>query len=106
MGLLKLPRLITPERAAFERFRQRQQKRTQGFLGDNDDEDLGGKKETPLGLDPVEGEPVDLRDFFRPDGTIEPADPRDAEQADAEYEAMLREDTPEGFAEGLEKFFE
>lgn len=67
--------------------------------------DEGGKKVTPLGLDPVEGEPVDLRDFFNADGTVDAPTPRDAEEANRSFEEMLGADVPEGFADSLDKLF-
>lgn len=105
--LRRMPRLTTPERASYERFRKRQEDRTQFYRGDMNamaDEE-GGKKVTPLGLDPVEGEPVDLREVFRTDGTIEPPSPVDEAQANAQAEAMLRNDMPDGFGDDLEQFF-
>ena len=67
--------------------------------------DDGGKKGTPLGLDPVEGDPIDLRDYMRADGSMEPT-PDQIRQANADFERMSRTEAPDGFGEGLEKFFE
>ena len=53
MGLLKLPRLTTPERVGFEKFRDRQRARR--------DAPQAKPESVLLGLHPVEGDPVDLR---------------------------------------------
>jgi hypothetical protein len=58
MGLLKLPRLTTPQRASYENWRKRQQDRATGSFPKPGDTSATGR--TPLGQDPVEGDPVDL----------------------------------------------
>ncbi len=67
MGLLKMPRLTTPQRQSYENFRKRQQERATGSMGlpggvggIDGRFDVGAPGPTPLGQDPVEGDPVDL----------------------------------------------
>jgi len=87
-GLLKLPRLTTPERQRFEDFRKRQQQRTFG-TGDEDD-----GRPPPLGMDPVEGDPVDLKALFDEQGSLE----QTAEQvaaAEADMGTRLADDDGE-----------
>ena len=96
MGLLKLPRLTTPERVGFEKFRDRQRARR--------DAPQAKPESVLLGLHPVEGDPVDLRVF-----TSEYTAPTEEEQASANavMEDLLREgDLPEGFGEGLDTYFD
>jgi len=66
MGLLKMPRITTPQRLAYDAFRKRQQDRkgpSVGDIGGIDDIDTSAPGPTYLGQDPVEGEPVDLTQF-------------------------------------------
>ena len=104
MGLLKLPRLTTPERQGFENFRERQRKRA-GIPGPDADPIAEMAKKggpTPLGLDPVEGDPVDMREWFEQG---EAATPEQVAEAEAEARAMLsKESDIDGFGDGLDKF--
>ena len=101
-----MPRLVTPKQAAYEEYRKRQQDRTRGAPGVRDVGQLGeelpdlGKTtdgKTPLGLDPVEGPPVDLSEVYN-ENAKEPVD----NSIEMEFSKLLRDDAPEGFGEGLE----
>ena len=61
MGLLKMPRLTTPQRQSYEAFRKRQRDRASGNGMGLDELDTSAPGPTYLGQDPVEGDPVDLR---------------------------------------------
>jgi hypothetical protein len=96
----RLPRLVTPEQAAFEAYRKR---RAQRNANQFQEEPQGN---VPLGLDPaesVEGELVDLTAMMSDARRTEPTDAEIAE-ANASAEAMLRgENEPDDFGEGLDK---
>ena len=106
-----MPRLTTPQRAGFEKFRQRQQDRARRGMPGQDVDDLAGsdnidprtgKKVTPLGLDPVDpwsDEPIDLRTVVDGDGT---PTPEQIAEANNDAEKMLRRQMPDGFGEGLD----
>jgi len=106
-GLLKLPRLTTPERASYEKFRERQRERSEGRSGvprDFGDLAEGGKTSTPLGLDPVEGDPVDLREYLG-EGDV-PRDVPTAEQineANADFDSMVRGDGPDDLGGAVDR---
>ena len=100
----RLPRLTTPERQRFEAFRARQQKQAnKGPTRDIQDfsayDSYNGK--TPLGGDPVEGDPVDLRALYDESGYI-PADDKQQDTAAADMSDTLSEEGPPGFGEGLD----
>ena len=57
MLLCRLPRLTTPQRQSHEAFRKRQEDRAFG----RNRKDTGPP---PLGSDPVEGDPVDVKALF------------------------------------------
>ena len=98
MGLLKIPRMMTPQQAAFEEYRERRraeaEARNQGPAAESP-----GK--TPLGLDPVIGDPVDLRKVFQDQGYEPPSDV-DIRKADADMERLLREDAPDGLGNAID----
>lgn len=103
----RMPRLTTPDRAGFERYRQRQQDRTGAFRNEDPLADMAqnGPKKTPLGLDPVEGEPIDLTQLVDADGEFVKPSPPSADQiakANDDFEQRAKGPVPEGFAEGLE----
>jgi len=87
LDLLKLPRLTTPERVAFENFRERQRER--GHKPSTPSERERARKEMermPLGMDPaesVDGFTRDLREEYQEPTAEEQA------QAEAEYEQMM-----------------
>ena len=106
--LLKLPRLTTPEQAGFDRYRERQQKRTRGN-GPTDLADMAAgdpNAPTPLGLDPVEGDPVDLNEYLQgnEDAFAEPT-LEDIAAANAEFEQLTRGEEPDGFGDGIDGLF-
>ena len=78
-----MPRLTTPERMAFEKFRQRQQERAGSRFGEIEDLDTTSDGKTPLGLDPVEGDPVDLRELW---GNLDGGEPSEEQRAAANFE--------------------
>ena len=105
MDLLKLPRLTTPQRAAFEAYRRRQQQRSESqrpgsiFSDENllaDDDDKAAK----------DAEIMDsfLKEFAEPD----PMDVLNAmwegDGAGADEPPKFSSDEPDGFGEGLDKF--
>jgi hypothetical protein len=94
----RLPRLSTPEREGFERFRRRRQQQ------------LSGPEPEPeyvVGSDPVEGDPATgaLHAMYDESGIRTPTEEERA-QADAEFEGMLgkQDNTPDGFGDGIDKF--
>ena len=102
MGLLKMPRLTTPERASFEAYRERMQKRA--APPEPEDTPPGP---TLLGQDPVEGEPVDLRPYFS-DAYQESPTPKNPDEAREMFERSMRSEEeptgyePDGFGDGIE----
>ena len=105
----RLPRLTTPQQASFDKFRERQMKRKGVPPTDmaNDLADMAKEqpKGTPLGLDPVEGEPIDLREFVQGDGEFGPPTAAQREEAEADARAMLRGKEPDGFGDGIDNLF-
>lgn len=87
LDLLKLPRLTTPERVAFEKFRERQRERAHRPSTPSERERARKEMESlPLGMDPaesVDGFTRDLREEYR-----EPTAEEQAE-AEAEYQQMM-----------------
>jgi len=102
MGLLKLPRMVTPQQASFEAYRERRQKEVRRRTAEPGDFADDPKGPTPLGMDPVEGDPVDLRELYANEGR--PAQPTDAEMrsADAEFESLFRGEGPPGLGDGID----
>ena len=101
----RLPRLTTPEREAYERYRERQAKRTESARGPmRGAEDLSSAgaddRPPPLGSDPVEGDPVDLRALYSEDA-VEPTAEQIA-QANADAEKLYGEG-PAGFGDDIDK---
>lgn len=101
----RIPRLTTPERASYERFRKRQQDRTRppgaDSIGSLDTSEPG---KTLVGQDPVEGEPMDLRMFdeaYRADWQP-PTDEQLAEAA-LDFEKAVKADAPDGFGDLLDE---
>ena len=104
MGLLKLPRMTTPQQAAFDAYRKRRQEESmRGRAPPGGGSFDNGPKKTPLGLDPVEGDPVDLRELYPEDGN--PNRPSDAEvqAAEEEFLSMMRGEAPEGFGDDIDR---
>ena len=103
--------MVTPQQAQFEKYRQRQQERTgqnRTPPGDSlDDLVDSGPKKTPLGLDPVDPfeEPVDLATIMGDGETGEPT-PKQIAQANASFDEMVNGPVPDGFADGLEGYFD
>ena len=102
----RLPKLTTPERASFEAYRQRQQERSarRGSPGSSGDDSPPGK--TPLGLDPVEGEPVDLQAMVRGDGEIQQPTPEEIRQANSNFQRVAGGNLPDGFGDGIDSLGE
>jgi len=101
MGLLKLPQLTTPSRQNFDKFRKRQQQRSQAAAGEFDLKDPNAP--TPLGLDPVEGDPVDLTKLWSDSSNDEPSAEEIAE-TNAQFDGLVRGEAPDGFGDGLDGF--
>ena len=99
MGLLKMPRLTTPQRASFEAYRKRRQEESMKRFEESS-EFKDPKGYTPLGLDPVEGDPMDLKEMF----TDEAATPTEEQvaTAESEFNAMMRGEAPDGFGDGID----
>ena len=95
-----MPRLVTPEQAAFEAYRKRRAPRNANQIQEEPQGNM------PLGMDPaesVEGELMDLTAMMSDARRTEPTDAEIAE-ANASFEAMLRgENEPDDFGEGLDK---
>ena len=95
MRATRLPKLTTPERASFEAYRQRRQQQSTG------------KREKaqppPLGSDPVEGDPVDLRALYD-ESQMGPSTDEERLAAEVDFNAMLRDsdELPPNFGEGLD----
>ena len=106
MDLLKLPRLTTPQRQAFEKYRERQAQRTGRAPTSLDDMAKNGPGKTPLGTDPVEGEPVDLAALYAEHQEFAEPTAEQAAEAEADYRRMVGDDDggPDGFGEGIDKF--
>ena len=95
--------MVTPQQAAFEKYRERQQKRAGSRNPLDAIEEIGGKqKRTPLGLDPVEGEPVDLTQFVGADGEFAPPSESEIKAANDDFMKMARGEEPTGFGDGLD----
>ena len=96
-----MKQLKTPQRAAFDTWREKQRKRTQGRVNSLDD--LAKKKpgKTPLGLDPVDpfDLPVDLTKGAAFDGTIEPPTAAQKLEAEANFMKMVPNRGEDPFAE-------
>ena len=96
-----MKQLKTPQRAAFDTWREKQRKRTQGRINSLDD--LAKKKpgKTPLGLDPVDpfDLPVDLTKGAAFDGTIEPPTAAQKLEAEANFMKMVPNRGEDPFAE-------
>jgi hypothetical protein len=93
---------MRPEQVGFDKFRARQQERA-GAPADLSDLDMKGPGKTPLGLDPVEGDPVDLTQYASEDGTIDPTAAQ-VREANAAFDAMVPGELPEDFGELPEGF--
>ena len=87
MGLLKLPRLQTPQQASFDRYRKRRQEDTMRGFGKPGTDVPSGK--TPLGLDPVEGDPVDLSAYDET-GMGMPVTDEEAQAAEEDFRRMAQ----------------
>jgi hypothetical protein len=88
MGLLKLPRLVTPQQASFEAYRKRRQEDSMRGMGKpGAGAPPGRSNKTPLGLDPVEGDPVDLSAYDET-GMGTPATEEQVQAAEAEFRQM------------------
>ena len=98
----RLPKLTSPERASFEAYRQRQQERSagRGAPGSSGDDNPPGK--TPLGLDPVEGDPVDLQAMMRGDGELQQPTPEEIRQANSNFQSMAKGNLPDGFGDDVD----
>ena len=99
MGLLKMPRLTTPQRASFEAYRERRQKESMKRF-EEPSEFKDPKGYTPLGLDPVEGDPVDLKEVWA-DEAATPTEEQVA-TAEAEFNSMMRGEAPPAFGDGID----
>jgi hypothetical protein len=107
LGLLKMPRLTTPQRASFENWRKKQQDIAEGNSSKSDS--------VPVGSDPVEGFPVSEADLRRAIDGLEtdneqrrsPSDgltDAQIEEANRDFEQMIGDnDEPDGFCDGLDK---
>ena len=108
----RLTRMVTPQQAQFEKYRQRQQERTGQNMMDKTRDSMAdlvdsGPKKTPLGLDPVDpfDEPVDLTKVMG-DGETGAPTPEQIAEANANFDDMVNGPVPDGFADGLEGFFD
>lgn len=101
MGLLKLPRLQTPQQASFERYRKRRQEDTMRSFGRPAADVASGK--TPLGLDPVEGDPVDLSAYDET-GMGMPITEEQAEAAEEDFRTMAQgESFPDDLGDDIDR---
>jgi len=90
MGLLKLPRLVTPQQASFEAYRKRRQEDSMRGLGKSGaGAPPGASDKTPLGMDPVEGDPVDLSAYDET-GMGAPVTEEQTRSADEEFRQMSK----------------
>lgn len=94
---------------AFEKYRERQKERSEARFADSSIADIaneGGKKKTPLGLDPVDPfeQPVDLTTVFDDEDADYRPTSDQTRDAEADFRKMVRGDGPEGFGDGLDKF--
>jgi len=112
---LKLPNLMSPEKASYYNYRDRMRENAEGKV-EGPALDRYGRPTVPVGSDPVEGDPVseeDLRNRFEAaprmsaadEEGFRPATPAEVEQANEEFKKMVGDtDEPEGFCEGMGKF--
>jgi len=87
--------------------RERQRERSEGRSGapgDFGDLAEGGKTTTPLGLDPVEGDPVDMREYMG-EGDIPRDGPtaQEIDEANADFGRMVRGDGPDDLGDAVDR---
>jgi hypothetical protein len=111
---LKLPNLMSPEKASYYNYRDRMRENAEGKV-EGPALDRYGRPTVPVGSDPVEGDPVseeDLRNRFEAaprmsaadEEGFRPATPAEVEQANEEFKKMVGDtDEPEGFCDGMGK---